>query len=296
MKKIVLPILILILFGIIYGRVSSSPFPSDDYDTLLLGTENDSNDFNVLFVDPSPGTLLIPSPSAYPVYAKDAAPSAQDVHTLPDLSYQPQTPMQTPIPVSIGETDSLSAYAPVIDTYRSFLSSPEAPYADSTARGDYYLVYGETGVSILCRYGGIFGYALLDLNGDSIPELLVGVQDSQCYDDFLLDLFTLKNGLPERILVSSERINYRLQSSGLIYYHASGGASYNREYLYRFNGVGLELVDGLVMDDTLIYRTTIERQDVSSMLSSDVSISIEQYSALCEEWSLNSIEFSLTSF
>ena len=131
------------------------------------------------------------------------------------------------------EQDYLSAYAPVFDSYLAFLNGAEPDGMDTTERGAYYYVLGETGCSEMVRSGGELGYCLKDLDRNGIPELLIGATGADYYDETLIyDMFTLENGVPVRVLVSSARVRYYLAEEDLILHEGSGGAAYSLSILY----------------------------------------------------------------
>ena len=121
----------------------------------------------------------------------------------------------------------LEDYTPVLDSYFSFLNGSEPTEMSTTERGDYYFVLGETGISEMSRNGGQLGFWLHDMDGNGIPELLIGATGAEFYDESLIyDMFTLEEGTPVRIFASSARIRYYLCEDDLILYEGSGGAPY----------------------------------------------------------------------
>jgi len=177
------------------------------------------------------------------------------------------------------EEDYLSDYAPVLNTYLSFLDGDTPEMMDTTERGDYYFVLGETGISEMSRNGGELGYCLRDLDGNGIPELLIGATGAEYYDDSLIyDMFTLEEGKPVRVLVSSARVRYYLCEDDLILHEGSGGAAYNLSLLYFLEGSKLELATGIVMADTQCFAVYEDRESLfSEWKQSDRSITREEY-------------------
>ena len=170
----------------------------------------------------------------------------------------------TTSPAFIYVSDFLSAYMPVLQNYLSFFSvSSNLPdsslSSDYLTNGDasYYIIkYGTYDVSHLVRYNTRIGYYLKDLNKDGIPEMLIGSMPAESdYPpaSFIVDLFTLVNGVPRRVVASSERVRYELRSDNLVYFDGSGGAAYNTRSVFRFNGIGLERVTEIRMEERNFY-------------------------------------------
>ena len=197
-----------------------------------------------------------------------------------------------------AEPDYLSVYAPVLDTYLSFLDGAEPDGMDTTARGDYYYVLGETGCSEMARSGGELGFCLRDLDRNGIPELLIGATGSDYYDETLIyDMFTLEDGAPVRVLVSSARVRYYLAEEDLILHEGSGGAAYNLSILYYLHGSKLELATGIVMADTECFRVYEDRESMfMDRKSGDRSITREEYYDLMDKMEGLTVPMELTAF
>ena len=177
------------------------------------------------------------------------------------------------------EEDWFRDYAPVLDTYCSFLDGDVPEMMDTTDRGDYYCVLGETGISEMSRNGGELGCCLRDLDGNGIPELLIGAAGAEYGDDSMIyDLFTLEEGTPVRVLVSSARVRYYLCEDDRILHEGSGGASYNLSLLYDLKGSRLALAAGIVMADTRCFVVYEDRESLfSERRQSDREITREEY-------------------
>ena len=184
-----------------------------------------------------------------------------------------------------AEPNYLSGYAPVLDTYLSFLDGSEPEEMDTTERGDYYFVLGETGISELSRSGGELGFCLRDLDRNGIPELLIGATGADYYDETLIyDMFTLENGVPVRVLVSSARVRYYLAEEDLILHEGSGGASWNQSVLFSLDGSKLELAHGIVMADDNCYEVFEDRESLfTERLNSDRAITKDEFYKLLDE-------------
>lgn len=72
------------------------------------------------------------------------------------------------------------------------------------------------------------GYALLDIDGNGIPELLIGDNDSQS-DGVIIDLYTYVDDKVVYLDTTYERFGINLSKNGKIYRYGSGGAYNNFE-------------------------------------------------------------------
>ena len=202
---------------------------------------------------------------------------------------------------NLGGTDFsmfLKEYAPVLDTYRMFFNGSEPESMDTTERGDYYCLLGETGISEMSRNGGEIGCCLKDLDGNGVPELLIGATGAEYYDEALIyDMFTLENGVPVRVLVSSARVRYYLAEEDLILHEGSGGAAYNLSLLYYLQGSELELATGIVMADAECYKVYEDRESLfSERKPSDQNITREEYFDLMEKMEGLTVPMELVPF
>ena len=74
------------------------------------------------------------------------------------------------------------------------------------------------------------GYVLKDINGDNIPELLIGAFNKEEYaytSNELYAVYTIKNGDPVLVLEGRSRSSYSLKEDGSLFYQGSNGAAYS---------------------------------------------------------------------
>ena len=192
----------------------------------------------------------------------------------------------------------LEDYTPVLDSYFSFLNGSEPTEMSTTERGDYYFVLGETGISEMSRNGGQLGFWLHDMDGNGIPELLIGATGAEFYDESLIyDMFTLEEGTPVRIFASSARIRYYLCEDDLILYEGSGGAPYNLSILYYLKNNRLELATGIVMADSECFEVHEDRESFfTDRRQSDRRISREEYYDKMEKLEAATVHMDLMPF
>ena len=201
---------------------------------------------------------------------------------------------EAPAP-AVESIDYAAAYAPVFDSYRLWLSGFEPTLSGGTDRGDYYLTCGEVGVSFLCRYVDTLGYAFVDMDSNGIAELLIGSEHDEHQQKFIYDMFTLVDGVPQRVLVSSERVFYKLCPDHQIFHHGSGGAAYNFEVIYNYSGTDLVMTSGVVnAGDDVYYEIVGETENIfDERLPGDTPITREEYLARAEAMDAATIPLQL---
>ena len=117
----------------------------------------------------------------------------QNIALIPAAQPGAETP-----PDPETDTDPLLPYRPVLDKYL------EAFGQDEAAR------YEELGLSSLClEFAGnplrSLGFALADLDGDGVEELIIGTaQNEVYYGTILFDLYSLENGEPVKLAESGK--------------------------------------------------------------------------------------------
>ena len=235
---------------------------------------------------------------------KESAAEMPTVETVPEPVTEPVDQLETEesaepakaveIVPEKTEPDFLAAYTPVLDSYRLWLAGERPEMAGGTDRGDYYLDLGETGVSFLCQYVQTLGYSLTDMDGNGIPELLIG-SNEEYQDKNIFDMFTLVDGIPQRVLVSSERVAYMLYPGNQILHRGSGGAAHNFMVVYDYSGTDLTMTEGVVMaDEDHYYEITGETENIfDERLPGDTQITREEYFARTDVMEANEVLLQL---
>lgn len=107
----------------------------------------------------------------------------------------------------------------------------------------------ENGLSLMVAHRGEYyenlGYALKDLDGNGIDELII-TDGMNIYD--LYTVIQDEEEGPLHLASAMERIQYYLTSDGWIYNLGSGGAAVSYHTLYSLEGRELKLLDGYMMD------------------------------------------------
>lgn len=141
----------------------------------------------------------------------------------PDTAPEPE-PTPTPTPANPA-AEAQTALQAVIDDYRSLaddsakLSKDDLasrhPYVNSMAIPNYLMDWANNGFSNIC-------YAFSDLNGDNVPELIIGCKDAQANTQ-AFDIWSYVNNAPVRAAYSWERSIMRVCAGGYLYERGSGG-------------------------------------------------------------------------
>ena len=236
-----------------------------------------------------------------PAEEQQSAVTATEAPAPVDTSPEEAEPVATAEPEQEAEIipeesapDYAEAYAPVFRSYQMWLAGNEPTMGGETNRGDYYLDLGETGISYLCRYVDTLGYTLTDMDGNGIAELLIGSEE-EYQEKYIFDMFTLINGAPQRVIVSSERVAYMLYPGNRILHRGSGGASYNFMGIYRYEGTEIEMTEGVVMaGEDQYFEIVGESENIfSDRLPGDSPITREEYFARTEKMEATAIALQL---
>ena len=118
-------------------------------------------------------------------------------------------------PAMIYVDDTMTAYGGVISAYYR-------AYTTGNTTSEYAF---NNGLSEFISYAPHVGYALQDLDGNGVDELIIaGVNDGSYTDIVIFDLYTLENGQPVQLATSRARSRYFLRSDGSVLNEGSNGA------------------------------------------------------------------------
>lgn len=116
----------------------------------------------------------------------------------------------------------MEVYDGVIQEYYNVIKNPDA-YDDQEE--------GKMGVIETAHYLGDsalseIGYLLRDINGDEIPELIIGSSDDGYTANTIYALYTIKDNNPSFVLEGRSRSSYALMEGNSLFYCGSNGAAY----------------------------------------------------------------------
>ena len=185
------------------------------------------------------GAETAPMASEYeqpPVIAIDDTPSQPDGNPQTNAAVEVPAVTDSGI-VAIQEAaghytnDYIVKYESVIEKYRE-------AYETGNNTSQYAL---ENGLSEVMASSSGAGYALVDLDGNGIPELIIaGFGDEDFSGGVIYDLYTLVDGVPVNLSVSSTRSCKFLLRDNSIYHEGSSGAAYSFFTVEHVNGDRLE--------------------------------------------------------
>lgn len=144
--------------------------------------------------------------------------TAQPDDTVSDTSDTDDTAEVEEKKADRPEVDAIDAYAPLLEHFYTLVSDPYGEYDD---------IPGEMGVLEAARtmvgdaLDGI-GYAIEDISGDGVPELVVGILPE--YGGQINAVYTLVDGEPQFVFEGWYRNSYSYLGEGRFFYYASGGA------------------------------------------------------------------------
>ncbi|MCM1543500.1 MAG: hypothetical protein NC121_19920 [Blautia sp.] len=168
---------------------------------------------------------------------------------------------------------------------------------DCTEDVSYMFYWGYTSVETLSDAG----YAMMDLDGNGVPELLVSTVEDAA-GGLIFDLYTYVDGEVIHAATSGERYCYYLCEDNTIYYRASSGASNSTQISYSVDAdTGLLHPEGIVAfdqygdKDSPWFYGTQDHYDRADGLDFDAMTHITEEEAqdICGRWKTKAIELTL---
>jgi hypothetical protein len=225
-------------------------------DTLAVGNVPESfNGWGIKAAFYGPNTV-VESSVAY-IYVEGVA-LPRNITTSVPKTYVSDEPLH--------EDEFLNCYTSVIDRYRSAmqgkLGTIEAAkeYDVSEWIAEFYPI----------------GYAMMDLDNNGTPELLIsGFGPPYNYIPVLLEVCTLENGNPVRILISKLKSRYYLQSDNRIYHEGYGGYDDTVFEFFQVKGNHLEFIEGArTTNDSdnsgkMLYHSSVWNKSIDEQLTYD---------------------------
>jgi hypothetical protein len=169
--------------------------------------------------------------------------------------------------------DDAAAYSSVIEQYKIAFepgNSRNAEYAWTN------------GLSEMIEYASGVGYALEDLDGNGIRELIIaGLGTDDFSEKNIFALYTLEDGAPVPIAVSYARMRYYLQTDNCIRYVGSSGAFHTNIVRSRLNGSSLETIEMIftteeTKPDGSYYAACYYQEGDSERVPSEKSVKISE--------------------
>jgi len=195
-----------------------------------------------------------------------------------------------PIKCPASYKDAPKAYKPILDDLYRFVQLIRRDDWEEFG-GDY--VWGNTHISEMPYHadgtdiGSNMGYAVVDINRDGIPELLLLQKDSWVNRDehFIYSLFTLKDNEPINIGYYWSRHRGHLAADGTVYTRGSGGAAYTYLTSYNLKPGAAELTRLTAYQSDVVY----EEDTAHPYFSGDVNgknqyITEKEFFALCDQY------------
>ena len=212
---------------------------------------------------------------------KDTAPKVQKGPTKKEETEKTQTPAQ--------DEALLAAYDRILERSVEVLSSG----------GDIETGDGEMGLLEACYSGTGVGYAVEDLTGDGVPELILGSLE----DDTIFAVYTGDRGEPVLMLEGGYRHPCRYLGGGRFFCSGSASAFNSILASYALSGDGLELTceDFYFTDESADNMMTVAFfHNTSGVMDPDVSEQLDMdydgFFAMEDKWMAQVRTVELTPF
>ena len=200
---------------------------------------------------------------------------------------------QSPADTAAVDGSDAAAYSSVIEKYRTAFETGNSKNAEYA---------WDNGLSEMMAYSSAVGYALEDLDGNGIRELIIaGMGTSDFSERNIYDLYTLENGVPVPVATSFARMRYYLQSDNSIRYEGSSGAAYTNIVRSRLNGSSLETIEMIFTTDQTtpdanLYTACYYQEGDSERVPSEKSVEIsdEEFRTRWEQMEADTMTPALT--
>ncbi len=176
-----------------------------------------------------------------------------------------------------NSVDYNDVYSDILSDFTSLFDNTDADYE------------GTMGVIEIINQRGrnealdCIGYTIRDLNGDNVPEFIVGFIDEDSKGSEILALYTYKDNSPVFVLESTTRSAYFLMNDGNLFYQGSAGALYSI-----FASYALSEKAELVCND---YWFTYEKDKISYEIGYYHNTTGDFDKAVSEELNISEDEF-----
>lgn len=149
------------------------------------------------------------------------------------------------------------------------------------------------------------GYTFKDLNGDDVPELLIGAfgkTDDAFTNNEIYMIYTLENDEPKFLLEGRSRSMYSLKDDGKFFYMGSNGAAYSMFGIYNIskkNEIVCEDYYFTYPDDNDPAKIEIYHNEKGIFYreeSEKLDITLDEFWALQEEAAKGTVKLSATPF
>ncbi|MBQ5968590.1 MAG: hypothetical protein IJL52_00560 [Clostridia bacterium] len=198
------------------------------------------------------------------------------------------------------EARAKTLYAPVIEMYREAFAKGldmgelleknyevnyfgDSPVFMPIRSPDFSICY-------LFSYGSVddSGYMFQDLDNDGNPEMITGRTTSD--DNSILDLFTIKDGVPVKTIQSFERNLLYLCTDGRIARYNHGGYDTNTMEFYEYKNGALHFVEVYFQDSGECFHATAETVSDSSKQQPITKEALEK------AYDIDKVKLTLTPF
>ena len=186
-----------------------------------------------------------------------AVTTEEDTETSTIETEAEQTSSVTETDDNVGNTtdkalddEKTTVYNNIIDSFYNFIVSPDYDVLDDGMIG----VSEKVSALGTAQTLDTIGYAVKDVNGDGVPELLVGFDSDEGEANTVMAMYTAVDNAPKFVFEGWSRNTYHLLSDGMVFNQGSGGAMYSIFGVYDISedGTSLECKD---------YYFTYEKDD-----------------------------------